>query len=392
MVVTFKIKNDVSTDTPLTIKGAGDKSYFCKHRNGKLKAVSVVFSGVDVKEAPTIAGAEGGKGPSHVSVDDGYSLLAERDIRAWQSIMAPYNVIDIDFSVHDTAYYPEGADEEKEINIKSFKVGFADHKGPKSEDFSIYGRAFLAIPDHYDDIQKMAFYVDGIRHMSAGRYVDAYNSFYLFLEANFNLKFKTDAATKALLKVDEFVQALKEAATSTFSRPLTKKLSLKGVSSGGVEPEALTRSIVELRGHLRHNTLSNPNRWDPHNQDKHNEDASFLARVCQALAQPTFNETFDPKYADEFLRLAKESNHLTTARVTITMKDVGAPLATDIYIDINLPTKDNTPNLAKAILERALQFANENAPGAEIFAIRAVTIPRGVELFRYDLGPQIGRD
>ena len=186
----------------------------------------------------------------------------------------------------------------------------------------MYGRAFLAIPKHYDAIAKTAFYLEGVHHLKSGHCIDADNLFYLYLEANFNLPFKTVAATKSLMGNTEFQEALKQQAKKkTWQKP-DVRLTLEGFSGIDYDPERLTKSIIELRGHLRHNTLSNPNRWDPHNQDKHRHDAVFLSGVCQTLAFPLFSTTFEPEYAEEFLRLAKENKHMTKIGVTITIEVV----------------------------------------------------------------------
>ena len=82
---------------------------------------------------------------------------------------------------------------------------------------------------------------------------------------------------------------------------------------------------------------------------------------------------------------------MTKIRVTITIKDLGSSFPRDIHLEMNFPTVDDTPNLAKSAMEKALQLTDENAPGADLYAIRANLLPGGAELFRYDLGPSIGR-
>ncbi|MCD9149818.1 hypothetical protein [Pseudophaeobacter flagellatus] len=390
VVVSYKIKNKITIDTPFVVQHE-TRAYHLARDEGEISEVSVIFTGQDVGNAPTFTSGDGGNKIPKISVKDNYSLLAERDIRSWQSILAPYQCLDIDFSTKETAYHAETTEEQEAIKLKTFKIETGEYKGPSSEDFSLYGRAFLAIPKHYDTIAKTAFYIEGVHHLKSGHCIDAYNLFYLYLEANFNLPFKMAAAKKSLMGNPEFQRALKQQAKDKTWHRSDVTLTLEGISAPEYDAEKLTKSIIKLRGHLRHNTLSNPNRWDPHNQDKHRQDAVFLSGVCQSLASPIFSTTFEPEYADEFLRLAQEKKHMTKINVTITIKDLASALPHDIHLDMNIPTVDDTPNLAKTAMENALQYVNENAPGADLYAIRANLSPRGVELFRYDLGPSIGR-
>lgn len=390
VVVSFKVNNKISIDTPFIVK-RGDRAYHIASDEGQISKVSVIFTGQDVRSAPTFAPGDSKKKMPQISVKDNYSLLAERDIRSWQSILAPYQCLEIDFTTKDIAYHAETTEEQEAIKLTQFKIEAGERKGQSSEDFSLYGRAFLAIPKHYDTIAKTAFYLEGIHHLTAGHCIDAYNLFYLYLEANFNLPFKTAAAAKSLMGNAEFQNTLKQQAKEkTWQKP-DVRLTLEGLSGPDYDAERLTKSIITLRGHLRHNTLSNPNRWDPHNQGKYRQDAAFLAGVCQALALPIFSTTFESEYADEFLRLAKENKHMTKIRVNITIKDLDSGLPRDISFEMNFPTVDNTPSLAKAAMEKALQFTNKEMPGADLYAIRANLVSNGAELFRYDLGPSIGR-
>lgn len=384
------MNNKISIDTPFVVQRA-DRAYHIAREKGQISKVSVIFTGQEVENAPMFTPGDGGKKIPQISVKDNYSLLAERDIRSWQSILTPYQCLEIDFTTRETAYHAETIEEQDAIKLKNFKIETGEHKGPSSEDFALYGRAFLAIPNHYDTISKTAFYLEGVHHLKSGYCIDAYNLFYLYLEANFNLPFKTVTATKSLMGNAEFQKALKQQAMDRTWQNPDAMLTLEGVSGPDYDAERLTKSIIALRGHLRHNTLSNPNRWDPHNQNKHRQDAVFLSGVCQSLAFPIFFTTFEPEHAEEFLRLAKEKKHMTKIRVTITIKDLGSALPRDIQIEMNFPTVDDTPNLAKSALEKALQLTDENTPGAEIYAIRANILPGGSELFRYDLGPSIGR-
>lgn len=368
----------------------GNKSYYVERENGKISRILVIFHGQDVTMAPTYSDENDAQNNPSVVLKGDFYLLAERDVRAWQSILAPYQVIEIDFDSKNITYTPETPEEEGKIFIRNFMIDSAGRKGLLRNDFSIFGRAFLALEDNYAEIAKMAFLIEAMHHMRADQCIDAYNLFYLFLEANFSLPFKTKAATNVLLKNIRFQHVIQQIACEPTWLSKKPKLTLEGTICTGIDLKKLTTHIVNLRGHLRHNTLSNPNRWDPHKQNQYRTDATFLSCVCQELASPVFSHTFNEKYEHEFFNLAKEENHMTTIRLTITIKDMGTLFRATLRWK-SMSKLDDTPNLALDTLRKALKLIDHNAPGGEIYAIRATLQPKGSELFRYDLGPSIAR-
>ncbi len=378
-------------ETPFEVRN-GDKGYLIVREKGILSKVCVIFYGQDISAAPEFSSSGSGESVPQLSLKDSYSLLAERDIRSWQSILAPYKFLEIDFTVKETSYHPETVEEQEAIKVKSFSIGTTDERGLPPDDFSIFGRSFLAIPRHYDHIARSAFYLEGWRHLRTNHFIDAFNQFYLYLEANFNLPFKTAAATKSLMGEADFQKALKLQAKNVVAQNVAGKLTLEGCSGPDYDAEKLTKSIIALRGHLRHNTLSNPNRWDPHNHDKHRHDAVFLAGICQTLAYPTFAATFDSEYAQQFLQLAEKKKHMKNIRVMFSFKDLSTGMPRDFELGLSFPTLDDTPNLAKVALSECLKIFDQKFPGAELYGIRATLDKTGMELFRYDLGPSIGRE
>jgi hypothetical protein len=86
-------------------------------------------------------------------------LLAERDIRVWQSLLAPYVVLDIDYSNCSERFEPENEAEKQEIEVKRFSRHSSPGRFSSVHDFSIFGRAFFAAEEKPDIIESMAFYI-----------------------------------------------------------------------------------------------------------------------------------------------------------------------------------------------------------------------------------------
>lgn len=145
----------------------GNKSYYVERENGKISIILVIFHGQDVTMAPTYSDENDAQNNPSVVLKGDFYLLAERDVRAWQSILAPYQVIEIDFDSKNITYTPETPEEEGKIFIRNFMIDSAGRKGQSRNDFSIFGRAFLALEDNYAEIAKMAFLIEAMHHMRA---------------------------------------------------------------------------------------------------------------------------------------------------------------------------------------------------------------------------------
>lgn len=387
-MISFPVVNKVRIEPPFGVTAQGKR--YSIDRDGEFAAkINVVFSGISIDEAPKITLTPEKRTKAHITISDSYVLTAERDIRAWQSVLAPYQLVEIDFEKSTIQYVAESHEEAERIQLSSLTADYGENNIRGTEDFSIYGRAFLTIAEAYNLLESMSFFIDGKRHLRLRRYVDAYNSFYLFLESNLFLPFKTKDAVRALLASPTFMENLRACTESNLVERKPLCLSMNGAAFGRVDLTMLVKGIVELRGHLRHHTLSNPKRWDPLDQAKHGDDALFLGMVAQGMAMPTFLKTWEEEKLNEFVKQAEDNNFIVAVRVVISVRQ--AETIRDRAVEMRFPTRHVGPQLAKTVLQNALNLVEEQSPGAEVFAIRATVSKTGQEVFRYDLGPTILR-
>jgi hypothetical protein len=388
VTVTFPLKNNLRVEPSWPIR-LGDRSLSLKCEEGFLKNVSIIFHGVSVLLAPKIVQDPTKAISTSINFIDGYRLKAERDIRAWQALLAPWSIVDIDFDTTTLDYSAEDQSEEKYIQISNFKTTRGQPIPRGNDEFAIYGRAFLAIESGYAAIDRVAFFIDGNRALEAKRPIDAYNSFYLFFEANYNLPFKTKDATSALCGNSVFMDALRQAIAEPVWKSRAEKMELKSLDLTTVDEAALVADLVGLRGRLRHNTLSNPNRWDPNKQQSYELEARFLGAIALAILLPEFGKTFQTTYADEFVRQAEELHCMIEVHAILTIKE--NDVIQEVGLDLTFPTRTPSATLAKSVLQKVLEVFDEKSPGADLFAVRARIKPNGHELFRYDLGPSLPR-
>jgi hypothetical protein len=389
--IKFPVVNRVRIPRPWPIK-KGDRTYFIETDNeGFIKAVGVQFTNVPVEKAPTIRPVHRGQVKANITFNGGdYSLLAERDVRAWQSLICAHLLVDINFDEAREEFHPETPEERESIDLPSF--GRAKKEKVRSGiEFGILGRAFLAIDQGEPLIELMSFYREGLKALFAERSVDAFNQLYLFLETQFcRGKTGTDQATDELIKNPNFVAALNDAASAARQKPESLRPRFKSLFDEAYDVRTLTKELVELRGKLRHHRLSSPHRWDPNRQEHFEAEARFISLICNNIAFPmTTGKLWDKAIVEQFSTLATEMRMTTEIIVRLTIKR--DERLDDVSIKMTLPQPDADAQLARFILGKSLETLDEKEPAAELYAIRAWTKDGRVELFRYDIGPTIGR-
>jgi hypothetical protein len=310
VIVRFPIQNTVRIDDPWPIK-VGSKTFFMNVENGSATAVGVRFTGVPTDAAPKFERLKDGPVKARI-VDPGdrFALAAEYDLRAWQTLLMAYILVDIDFDSPKTEFKPETQDEEGLINIHSFSTKKFEMHRRGTEEFALYGRAFLALDLGRPLIELMSLYRDALKALFAGRYIDAYNNFYLFLETQFcRGRTATNQASTELVKNTEFMSALHTVVGRTADDESFKKLRFKSLEKWKDDPRSLVKEIVELRGLLRHHSLNSPHRWDPNRQENYEIEARFLSIVAYEIAFPKITgKLWDSPYPEEFSKMANEKH------------------------------------------------------------------------------------
>jgi hypothetical protein len=386
VTVEFEVAPQVRIHSPWPIEAEGKALFLKVDDDDVLTSITVVYRNIPLDQAPRVERRDEGRIKANIQIVDGYRLDAERTLRAWQSLLVTYTLIPIDWESAVVRYAPETSQEDGKIQLTKFS-GRNVRRIPRGfEDFSIYGRAFLAVSQGYDKIDEMAFYAGGVAALQSQRPIDAYNNFYLYVEAKYGLRFRTRDAVKDLLSQVEFMAALEQVCREF---PEQQKLRFKHLHLQ--DRGKLVREIVELRGFLRHNSLQNPARWDPNRQQEYDPEARFLASVAQDIAKrETFEITWGDPYMTEFVRQAEETGNMVEVHAILTIRE--ADEVREVGLNLRFPQHGASPGLAHAALQKVIEEFNSRSPGAELFAIRARLHPNGPELFRYDVGPVLARN
>lgn len=385
-IIKFAVRNELRISKPWPIK-AELKCFIETRDGGYISHVGVMFEGVPAEEAPTFTKTPGAIAKGTISLKGNRLQEAVQTVRAWQSLLASYAIVDLDFDNISQEFKAESDAERDRILISSFSSSRSDPASKVIHDFSIFGRAFLAVGRGFDIIESMAFFIEGRKALAADRAIDAYNYFYLFLESRFKLKHKNRIAAEQLLVRDEFCRAIDVIVDDPMLQKLAEGTTLC-LEKWGQDNGAVVLEIVELRGRLRHHSIGDPNRWNPTEQQKYRAEAVFLAAVCGEIAKPSFDVTWDNEYVHSFVGQAEAMGMQLNVSVVLTIDE--GTLPREVGMEFKIPHLEPSPMLAKSVLENALSEVDRHMPGAQLLGIRA-RVKNGPELFRYDLGPGIRR-
>lgn len=387
--VHFPVRNKVIVldEFPVRLE---NKCLLIESGDGLMKSVGVSFDGLSADQAPKIIdenkqnAGEKNETPAFTISFSRNSQISEAIaiLRAWQALLAPSSMIEIDFSNPQENFAAE-KDENIEIsNFNSKKMEIVSG----FRDFGIYGRAFLASPECMDITEPTAFYIEAQVAQHEGRIVHAYNSYYLVIETLFaDGKFEEKQVVDKLLRnvkfMKFFVEGIKTSGASISKKERPAPFGLKNLN----DHQMTLTEIVKLRGRLRHHSLKNKKRWDPNYQKQFTDEVYVLASICQeALFEKSTREIFDTNRADVYVKLAHEKGMKMTCVVEVTVLENGLPRVTEIY-NLTYPQKTATSELALEVLKESIDLIQKNSPDSEVLSIRSYNKHTGVEIFRYGL-------
>jgi hypothetical protein len=383
MIITFAfdVKNyvEVMEGWPLT----RDNMTFILEREGKvLKRVCLSFSGVDIEYAPSFTAPSDASGKASLKTSDGgYTALARKRIMNWQAIVSGVQIVDLDYDNFEMRFRAESADEEARIHLKSIKSSY-DQALNSSCDFEQIGRAFCADPISDHRIESTSHYREGRLAFEAGRYVDAYNNMFLFLETRYcDGKTKTAQQVELLSQNPKLCSCIeKNAAELTKANQAHKDENLDLFNSCANVRDKI-KELVLLRGRLRHHSLKSPNRWDPNQQDKHKGEARFLVSVVHDIViEESLGEIYAPAALEEFKKQSVSSgNEISVKLTTHRVKNEPA-----LELNMTYPTTVVSSLLCVNMVMRAMEECEKVGQLADTVRFEAVHSGRDLELFTID--------
>ena len=386
LTVSFKVKNFVEVMESWPIEAQG-MTFFLEREENVVKAISVSFKEVPVSLAPKINKAAPGdvSGTSSTitmnSAD--YVDRARRSVLNWQAVVSGQQIFDLDFDNFETRYRAETVEEEDQIHLNSFSR--SGKSALNSEcDFEQIGRAFCVGPIGDARIESTSHYREGRIALEAGRFVDAYNNLFLFLETRYcDGKTKTAEQVNLLAGTDVFVQALEACIAEQKAHKLAASQHLTDIFSDELDLKQKIRKIVLLRGKLRHHSTKNPNRWNPNKQGEYEDAARFLNIVVGGIV---LEESIADIYSPPALKSFKDISTSMGFETAIELRTHRLENKPTLQLDMTIPTTVISSKLCMVTVRNALSECDRVGQLADTVKLEAVLAHNQLQLLALELG------
>ena len=381
ITVAFDVKNEIEVMEGWPIK-TGGMTFFLEREENALKKVCIAFSSVDIEHAPTFTPANNENEHANLEVRGGiYATLARNRIMNWQAVVSGLQIVDVDYDNYELRFRAENVEEAPHIHVTSFKSR-SDQSLNSSCDFEQIGRAFCAEPISDDRIEATSHFREGRIAFESGRYVDAYNNMFLFLETRFcDGKTGNDKQTELLLKQQKFCATLEQIAaefTNQSGSPLKGKFDLFGPGEGTREK---IETLVLLRGKLRHHSLKSPHRWDPNKQNEYESAARFLGAVVgDIVIKESLEDIYSPAALTKFREISVGTGHETKIKLATHRLEKERTLV----LDMSYPTTVVSSQVCLVTVRNAIQACEKGGQLADTVRFEATHIKTELELFSLD--------
>lgn len=381
ITIAFDVNNYVEVMEGWPLKH-DNMTFFLEREGNVLKKVCLSFSGVGIEHAPNfIQATEQGKSADLKISSGGYAALARKRIMNWQAVVSGIQIVDLDYDGFDMRFHAENIEEESRIHLKSFKSSY-DKALNAACDFEQIGRAFCvsSIPD--DRIESTSHYREGRLAFEAGRYVDAYNNMFLFLETRYcDGKTKTAQQVELLSKDQAVCLSIEEAAADLTTSNQTGTNERFNLFDPSASIGDKVKALVLLRGKLRHHSLKSPYRWDPNQQDEHKAEARFLIAVVHDIViKESLEDIYAPATLDDFREQSVSSGNEIKVRLTTHR----AKNERALELDMSYPTTVVSSLLCVNTVRHAIEACEKGGQLADTVKFEAVHSERDLELFSID--------
>jgi len=380
VTVAFDVKNHFEVMESWPIK-TGDMTFFLEREQNVVKKVCLAFSNVGVEHAPSVTENTGEASP-HIEIrGGGYAALAREKVANWQAVVSGLQIVDLDYDNYELRFRAENIDEEPHIHVTSFKP-YSDQALNSACDFEQIGRAFCAGTISDDRIESTSHFREGRLAFKAGRYVDAYNDMFLFLETRYcDGKTGNERQTDLLSKRQELCEIVERTAAEFSNQDGPLGEGQFDLFKRGDGTREKIRTLVLLRGKLRHHSLKSPHRWDPNKQDEYESAARFLGAV---VGDVVIKESLSDIYAPTALNKFREISVSTGFETKIKLETHRLEKRRTLVLDMSYPTTVVSSQLCIATVRNGVEACRKEGQLDDTVKFEATQSQAGLELFSLD--------
>lgn len=298
----------------------------------------------------------------------------------WQAVVSGQQIVDLDYDNYELRFHAEKLSEESSIHIKSFRSNSGNVLNREC-DFEQIGRAFCVSQISDDRIESTSHFREGRLAYGAGRYIDAYNNMYLFLETRFcDGKTGNERQTDLLLEQVELREAVENNAKVFSKQKPTGTRAFSHFKLNDTTRDKI-RALVLLRGKLRHHSLKSPQRWDPNKQNEYEAAARFLGAVVgDIVIKESLDDIYGPAALHSFREISVATGHETKIKVNTHRLNREPMLA----LDMSYPTTVVSSKLCLSSLRSAVEACEKEGQLGDTVRLQASSSRSELELFSLD--------
>ncbi|WP_116865874.1 hypothetical protein [Pseudomonas syringae] len=383
ITIAFDVKNHVEVMESWPIK-IDNLTFFLERKDDVVQKACISFSNVDIENAPKIVPPATTENIPSLNIGGkDFVKVALKRILNWQATVIGLQVFDLDFDNYEMQFIAENPIEQKEIHIKSFRNVAKDGMN-RSCDFEQIGRAFCAGDIDEFRIESTSHFREGRIAYEAGRYIDSYNNIFLFLETRYcDGKTKTAQQVDLLSKNIIFCKHLEQAILEIKDKKIINYQHLPKMFDSNIKLRDKIKTIILLRGQLRHHSLKSMQRWNPNQQEDYEAAARFLSVVVGGIVlSESLNDIYAPESLETFQKISIDNGYESKIKVTTHRLEKAKTLS----LDMSYPVTVISSNLCKATVGNSLRACENSGQLADTVRLEAEDSKTGLELFTLELG------
>lgn len=289
-------------------------------QDGLAQTVTLSVKADDLSGLPTIVPlSQPGVAANITLGHDPYHDEAETILRTARGLLGFFMNAEIDFARPKIEWEPETEDERNVLKLYSFSVEDREKDDPHSVGYDLIARCFLAAIPARDFDVPLSFLAKGQKDIGTKRFIDAYYSFFFFLETQFAPGYSDPKKVSARFKAtDEIRHAMSDARGLFAEFPPQNG---KGARLLQLSDEELLEHLVAVRGTLHHHALRRKQgSWHPERHDQYEPEALFLQYLVRAVAQgQSMPIMFDESITKDLIEGAK----LEAATIVYVVNAIG---------------------------------------------------------------------
>jgi len=230
-----------------------------------------------------------------LSLHNDRMIFIEMEIRGLEGILSLFGVTAIDAENWEIIFTPESEDEEKRLQITSFRQRTSKRAPVTSFTLDPDTLTKAVAASLYVELEPLnfplSFYRKARRSMIEGHFIGAYYDFYFVLETLYGNGKTKNHAVKAEFKKSSLLrraaQDCLDFTETNFADVKTRTEFVKKFQS--FDADSLMDYLVEKRGFLHHHTARNRNIWHPAYETEFETDALMIQGIAlQVLVEEVY--------------------------------------------------------------------------------------------------------